>query len=103
VIATAQPLKQKFAQQEYRAAEHQAVLAYFECSHIVPSNWIAILESQAAELRHNAFEAIRHGATTTSPNLRLTDDVEHFIPTRRVTETGESFRGRHGKIVIIRK
>lgn len=103
MTATAQPLKQTLVRREYRQADQQATLAYLGCTHIVPSGWIAVLESPSAEPQGNPFDAIRHDAIISSPNLRIADHDEYSIPIRRTTETREHFRGRHGKIVIIRK
>jgi hypothetical protein len=51
----------------------------------------------------DAFDAIRHECATTTPNLTVSGPEESFLPLRPVTERGESFRGKHGRLTVIRK
>lgn len=49
-----------------------------------------------------AFDAVRHGCATTTPNLTVAGPEEAFVPLRPVAR-GESFRGKHGKLTVIRR
>jgi hypothetical protein len=50
----------------------------------------------------DAFGAVRHGCATTTPNLTVAGPEEAFVPLRPVAR-GESFRGKHGKLTVIRR
>ncbi len=52
--------------------------------------------------RRDAFDAIRHGCATTTPNLTVAGPEEAFVALRPVAR-GESFRGKHGKLTVIRR
>jgi hypothetical protein len=49
------------------------------------------------------FVAARHESNISSPNLSIAEPEESFVVLRPVSPEGERFRGKHGKLTLIRK
>jgi hypothetical protein len=76
--------------------DSSAVSASWQVSMVVPA------ASKQAPSR-DAFDAIRHECAVTATNLIVAGPEESYVALRPVTERGESFRGKHGKLTVIRK
>jgi hypothetical protein len=75
---------------------------------LIAQHWIARLSekstaSQSVGLQADPFCAIRPQSCVTSPNLRLTEENDFTMPLRPGERQGEVFRGRHGKLVVVKK
>jgi hypothetical protein len=51
----------------------------------------------------NPFDAVRHDSSVTAPDLRIAGPEELFVPLVPIDRQGERYRGKHGKVTLIRK
>jgi hypothetical protein len=104
--ASASTIKQKLPVETARPAATEAVLDTLQS--LVPQLWAAIFAEvvpSAAKTTEtkSPFEAVRHECSVTAPNLRIAGPEESFVSLRPVDRQGERYRGKHGKVTLIRK
>jgi hypothetical protein len=101
--ARASTLKQQIRRGTARPAESEITLDVFKqlLGFAVSGTVVPAIAKQPKS--RDAFGAIRHECAVTTPNLIVVGPVESSVPLRPVMDRGESFRGKHGKLTIIRK
>ena len=103
MIANAQVLEQQIEIARSRPADSRVTLEAYRQA--LSQGWTACF-SVASPVRvpTGAFEAARHNATLAGPiNLSLTEPEEGFRVLRPAGYQGEAFRGKRGKLTVIRK
>jgi hypothetical protein len=104
--ASASTIKQKLPIETARPAETETPIDILQS--LVPQLWAAIsgkvvpCATKATETK-TPFEALRHECSVTAPNLRIAGAEESFVSLRPVDRQGERYRGKHGKVTLIRK
>jgi hypothetical protein len=103
VYARASTLKQQVRSGMARPAESEIALDVFKqlLSFFSVSGTVVPAVGEHPQGR-DAFDAVRHECAATTPNLIVAGPEDSFVPLRPVTERGESFRGKHGKLSVIR-
>lgn len=96
---SAQTLKQQVTVGTAQPAERQTSLDISRRHILIRAMYLAEVVPPIAI----AFDAVRHECAVTSPNLRVAGPEESFVPVRPIQRQGERFRGKHGKVTVIRK
>jgi hypothetical protein len=100
--ARASTLKQQIRSGTARPAESEIALDAFKQLLGVLAVSATVVPAVEQSPSRDAFDAVRHGCAATTPNLTVAGPEEAFVPLRPVAR-GESFRGKHGKLTVIRR
>ena len=72
---------------------------------IQPQEWTAVQATFVSTRGRvdDPFAAIRPEIAETAPRLRLTEGDSKSLPLRSVESSGERYRGRHGRLVVLKR
>jgi hypothetical protein len=94
-ISSARPAESYTSLDVYRQILSRALAGVFASA--VPSTVTRTVDSK------DAFEAVRHVCALSTPNLSIAEPEDSFVALRSVVAPGERYRGKHGKLAVIRK